>query len=156
MIWFGYHCLGRSVSSVDVRKEGNARLPKSCCILGCRIVGLLHIQRPPRLKQLSAIALYGFWRAAPIIGIVLAGAAGAQEPPVPSTYFFPDSNEAMAKTFLDPHISNETKQALTRLIEARHWPVEYQDPKTKLMWLYRPGRPPMLEGVRPSNVEARK
>jgi hypothetical protein len=100
--------------------------------------------------------LYAFSTAAPVIGIALVGAAGAQEPPLPSTYFFPDSNEAMAAAFLDPHIGNETKQALARLIEGRHWPVEYQDPKTKLIWLYRPGKPPTLEGVRPSNTEARK
>ena len=85
----------------------------------------------------------------------LAGAANAQEPPLPSTYFFPNSNKAMAAAFLDPHIGNETKQALAWLVEARRWPVEYQDPKTKLIWLYRPGKPPVLEGVRSSNNEAR-
>jgi hypothetical protein len=102
------------------------------------------------------MAFYAFLSAAAVIGIVLAGAADAQEPPLPSTYFFPDSSKAMAAALLDPHIGNETKQALARLIEARRWPVEYQDPKTKLIWLYRPGKPPMLEGVRPSNSEARR
>jgi hypothetical protein len=100
------------------------------------------------------MAFYAFLSAAAVIAIVVAGAVGAQEPPLPSTYFFPDSGEAMAAALLDPHISNETKQALARLIEARRWPVEYQDPKTKLIWLYRPGKPPMLEGVRPLNGEA--
>jgi hypothetical protein len=102
------------------------------------------------------MALYALSSAVAFIGIILASTAGAQEPPLPSTYFFPDSSEAMAAALLDPHISNETKQALTRLIEARRWPVEYQDPKTKLIWLYQPGKPPMLEGIRPSNGEARR
>jgi hypothetical protein len=97
--------------------------------------------------------LYAFWWAVAVIGIFLAGAANAQEPP--STYFFPDSNAAMA-AFIDPHITNETKRQLAQLIESRHWPVEYQDPKTKLIWLYRPGMPPTLEGVRASNSEAKK
>ena len=92
--------------------------------------------------------LYAFSRAAAVMSIVLAGAASAQEPPLPSTHFFPDSNTAMAVAFLDPHVSNETKRELAQLIEARRWPVEYQDPKTKLIWLYRPGMPPILEGVR--------
>jgi hypothetical protein len=74
--------------------------------------------------------------------------------PVAVNALFPDSSKAMAAALLDPHISNETKQALARLIEARRWPVEYQDPKTKLIWLYRPGKPTMLEGVRPLNCEA--
>jgi hypothetical protein len=69
---------------------------------------------------------------------------------------FPDSNAAMAAAFIDPHITNETKRQLAQLIESRHWPVEYQDPKTKLIWLYRPGMPPTLEGVRASNSEAKK
>jgi len=99
--------------------------------------------------------LHALSRAAAVIGVVLAGAATAQEPPLPSTYFFPNSNAAMAAAFLDPHISNETKRELAQLIEARRWPVEYQDPKTKLIWLYRPGMPPMLEGVRLSNTEAK-
>jgi hypothetical protein len=98
--------------------------------------------------------LYALSSAVAFIGIILASTAGALEPPLSSTYFFPDSSEAMAAALLDPHISNETKQALARLIEARRWPVEYQDPKTKLIWLYRPGKPPMLEGVRPLNGEA--
>ena len=102
------------------------------------------------------MAFYAFSSAAAMVGIVLVGIVDAQEPPLPSTYFFPDSSEAMAAALLDPHISNETKQALTRLIEARRWPVEYQDPKTKLIWLYQPGKPPMLEGFRPSNGEARR
>jgi hypothetical protein len=100
--------------------------------------------------------LCAFSRAAAVTSIVFAGAASAQEPPLPSTYFFPDSNAAMAVAFLDPHISNETKRELAQLIEARRWPVEYQDPKTKLIWLYRPGMPAMLEGVRPPNAEAKK
>jgi hypothetical protein len=100
--------------------------------------------------------LYAFWSAAAVIGIVLAGAANAQEPPLPSTYFFPDSNAATSAAFIDPHISNETKRQLAQLIEARRWPVEYQDPKTKLIWLYRPGISPTLEGVRPSNTAAKK
>jgi hypothetical protein len=87
---------------------------------------------------------------------ITSSAANEQEPPLSSTYFFPDSSAAMPAALLDPHISNETKQVLTRLIESRHWPVEYQDPKTKLIWLYRPGKPPMLEGVRPSNGDARR
>jgi hypothetical protein len=99
--------------------------------------------------------VHAFSRAAALIGVVLAGAATAQEPPLPSTYFFPNSNAAMAAAFLDPHISNETKQELAQLIEARRWPVEYQDPKTKLLWLYRPGMSPTLEGVRLSNTEAK-
>lgn len=99
--------------------------------------------------------LHAFSRAAAVSGVVLAGAATAQEPPLPSTYFFPNSNAAMAAAFLDPHISNETKQELAQLIEARRWPVEYQDPKTKLIWLYRPGMPPMLEGVRLPTTEAK-
>jgi hypothetical protein len=102
------------------------------------------------------MVLYALSSAVAFIGIILASTAGALEPPLPSTYFFPDSSEAMAAALLDPHISNETKQALTRLIEARRWPVEYQDPKTKLIWLYQPGKPPMLEGFRPSNGEARR
>jgi hypothetical protein len=102
------------------------------------------------------MSLYAFWWALPVIGIVLAGAANAQEPPLPSTYFFPDSNAAMAAAFIDPHISNETKRQLAQLIEARRWPVEYQDPKTKLIWLYRPSMSPTLEGLRPSNTEAKK
>jgi hypothetical protein len=68
----------------------------------------------------------------------------------------PRRSVAMAAALLDPHISNETKQVLARLVEARRWLVEYQEPKTKLMSLYRPGKPPMLEGVRPSDVEARR
>jgi hypothetical protein len=100
--------------------------------------------------------LHAYSRAAVVIGIMLASAASAQEPPLPSSYFFPDSNTAMAETFLDPHINDETKQALARLVEARRWPVEYQDPKTKLIWLYRPGMRPILEGVRLSNAEAKK
>jgi hypothetical protein len=99
---------------------------------------------------------YVFSTATAVIGIALAGAASAQEPPLPSKYFFPDSNAAMAAAFLDPHISNETKQALMELIEARRWPVEYQDPKTKLIWVYRPTMPPMLVAVPSSNPEARK
>jgi len=91
-----------------------------------------------------------------IIGVVLAGAASAQEPALPSTYFFPDSNAAMAVAFLDPNISNETKREPAQLLEARRWPVEYQDPKTKLIWLYRPGMPPMLEGVRLPNADAKE
>jgi hypothetical protein len=87
---------------------------------------------------------------------MFVGAASAQEPPLPSTYFFPGSNAAMAAALLDPHISNETKRELAQLVEARRWPVEYQDPKTKLIWLYRPGMRPTLEGVRLSNTEARK
>jgi hypothetical protein len=87
---------------------------------------------------------------------MLASAARAQEPPLPSTYFFPDSNAAMAEALLDPRINSETKQALARLVEARRWPIEYQDPKTKLIWLYRPGMRPLLEGVRLSNTETRK
>jgi hypothetical protein len=63
--------------------------------------------------------LCAFSRAAAIIGVVLAGAASAQEPPLPSTYFFPDSNAAMAVAFLDPNISNETKRELAQLLEAR-------------------------------------
>jgi hypothetical protein len=102
------------------------------------------------------MAFYAFLSAAATIGLVLAGSAGAQEPPLPSTYFFPNSNEAMAAALLDPHISNETKQVFTRLIEARRWPIEYQDPKTKLIWLYRPGGPPILESVPPSNAKAGK
>jgi hypothetical protein len=94
-------------------------------------------------------------RAAAVIGIMLASAARAQEPPLPSTYFFPDSNAAMAEAFLDPRISSETKQALALLVESRRWPIEYQDPKTKLIWLYRPGMRPMLEGIRLSNTETR-
>jgi hypothetical protein len=100
--------------------------------------------------------LCAFSRAAAIIGVVLAGAASAQEPPLPSTYFFPDSNAAMAVAFLDPNISNETKRELAQLLEARRWPVEYQDPKTKLIWLYRRGVPPMLEGVRLPNADAKE
>ena len=100
--------------------------------------------------------LYAFSRATTVIAIVLAGAASAQEPPLPSKYFFPDSNAAMAAAFLDPHISNETKRALVELIEARRWPVEYQDPKTKMTWVYRPGMPPMLVAAPSSNPEARK
>ena len=100
--------------------------------------------------------LYAFWWAVAVIGIALAGAANAQEPPLPSTFFFPDSNAAMSAAFIDPHISNETKRQLAELIEARRWPVEYQDPKTKLIWLYRPGMSPTLEGVRSSNAEAKK
>jgi hypothetical protein len=100
--------------------------------------------------------LCAFSRAASTIGVVLAGAASAQEAPLPSTYFFPDSNAAMAAALLDPHISNETKRELAQLVEARRWPVEYQDPKTKLIWLYRPGTPPMLEGVRLPNAEAKE
>ena len=100
--------------------------------------------------------LYAFPRVASIIGVVLAGAANAQGPPLPSTYFFPDSNAAMAAAFIDPHITNETKRQLAQLIESRHWPVEYQDPRTKLIWLYRPGKPPTLEGCRPSNTEGKK
>jgi hypothetical protein len=100
--------------------------------------------------------LYAFSRATAVIAVVFAGAAGAQEPPLPSKYFFPDSNAAMAAAFLDPHISNETKRALVELIEARRWPVEYQDPKTKLMWVYRPGMPPTLVAAPSSNPEARK
>ena len=101
------------------------------------------------------MAFYAFSSAAAMVGIVLVGIVDAQEPPLPSTYFFPNSNKAMAAAFLDPHIGNETKQALAWLVEARRWPVEYQDPKTKLIWLYRPGKPPVLEGVRSSNNEAR-
>jgi hypothetical protein len=58
-------------------------------------------------------------RVAAIIGVVLAGAASAQEPPLPSTYLFPDSNAAMAVAFLDPNMSNETKRELSLLLEAR-------------------------------------
>src|SRR5215471_17981020 len=76
--------------------------------------------------------LYVFSRVASIIGVVLAGAANAQEPPWPSTYFFPDSNAAMAAAFIDPHITNETKRQLAQLIESRHWPVEYQDPEDEI------------------------
>jgi hypothetical protein len=98
-----------------------------------------------------------FSRAAAVISIVLAGAASAQErPPLPSTYFFPDSNAAMAAAFLDPHISDETKQELAQLTEARRWPVEYRDPKAKLIWLYRPGMPPMLESPWLWNAETQK
>jgi hypothetical protein len=100
--------------------------------------------------------LYAFSRATAVIAIVLASAASAQEPPLPSKYFFPDSNAAMAATFLDPHISNETKRALVELIEARRWPVEYQDPKTKLIWVYRPGMAPMRPVSPSSNPEAQK
>jgi hypothetical protein len=105
------------------------------------------------------MALYAFSTAVVVIDIVFASAASAasaQEPPLPSTHFFPDSNAAMAAAFLDPHISNETKHQLAQLIETRRWPVEYQDPKTKLIWLYRPGMSPMLEGVRSSNTEGDK
>ena len=102
------------------------------------------------------MSLHAFSRAAAIIGIVLARAASAQEPPLPSTYFFPDSNAAMAAAFIDPHVTNETKRQLAQLIESRHWPVEYQDPRTKLIWLYRPGMPPTLAGGRPSNTEGKK
>jgi len=102
------------------------------------------------------MCLCTFSRVAAVIGVVLAGAANAQEPPLPSTYFFPDSNAAMAAALLDPHISNETKRELAQLVEARRWPVEYQDPKTKLKWLYRSGMPPMLEGVRPPNAETKE
>ena len=97
-----------------------------------------------------------FSMAAAVVGIVLAGAARAQEPPLPSTYFFPDSNAAMAAALLDPRISNETKRQLAYLIAARCRPVEYRDPKTNLIWLYRPGTPPMLESVPSPNTEARK
>ena len=76
--------------------------------------------------------------------------------PVAVNVFFPYSNAAMSAAFIDPHISNETKRQLAELIEARRWPVEYQDPKTKLIWLYRPGMSPTLEGVRSSNAEAKK
>jgi hypothetical protein len=100
--------------------------------------------------------LHACSRAAAFIVIVFASAASAQEPPLPSTHFFPDSNAAMAAAFLDPNISNETKRELAQLLEARRWPVEYQDPKTKLIWLYRPGMPPMLEGGRVPNTEPRK
>ena len=100
--------------------------------------------------------LYAFSMAASIIGVVLASAASAQEAPLPSTYFFPRSNAAMAGALLDPHISNETKRELAQLVEARRWPVEYQDPKTKLIWLYRPDMSPMLEGVRLPNAEAKE
>ena len=62
----------------------------------------------------------------------------------------------MSAAFIDPHISNEMKRQLAELIEARRWPVEYQDPKTKLIWLYRPGMSPMLEGVRLPNAEAKE
>jgi hypothetical protein len=75
---------------------------------------------------------------------------------LPSTYFFPSSNAAMATALLDSHISNETKRELAQLVEARRWPVEYQDPKTKLIWLYRPGMAPMLEGVRLPNAGAKE
>ena len=102
------------------------------------------------------MSLCAFSRAAAIIGVVLAGAASAQEPPLPSTYFFPNSNAAMAVAFLDPNISSETKRELAQLLEARRWPVEYQDPKTKLIWLYRRGMPPMLESVRPPNADAKE
>ena len=105
---------------------------------------------------IAPMALYAFPSASVIIGIVLASAASAQEPPLPPTYFFPDSSAAMAAALLDPHISNDMKQALARLVDTRRWPVEYQDPKTKLIWLYRPGKPPILEGVRPLNGEARR
>ena len=86
--------------------------------------------------------LHAYSRAVAVIGTMLVSAASAQQPPLLSTYFFPDSNAAMAEALLDPHINNETKQALARLVEARRWPVEYQDPKTKLMWFYRPGARP--------------
>jgi len=76
--------------------------------------------------------------------------------PVAVNVFFPDSNAAMSAAFIDPHISNETKRQLAELIEARRWPVEYQDPKTKLIWLYRPGMSPTLEGGWPSNTEGKK
>ena len=102
------------------------------------------------------MSLHAFSRAAAVFGILLARAASAQEPPLPSTYFFPDSNAAMAAAFLDPHISNETKRELVQLIEARRWPVEYQDPKTKSIWLYRPGMPPVLEGGQLPNAKPRK
>ena len=59
------------------------------------------------------MALYAFSRVASIIGVVLAGAANAQEPPLPSTYFFPDSNAAMAAAFIDPHIANESDSSLS-------------------------------------------
>jgi hypothetical protein len=100
--------------------------------------------------------LHAYSRAVAVIGTMLVSAASAQQPPLLSTYFFPDSNAAMAEALLDPHINNETKQALARLVEARRWPVEYQDPKTNLLWLYRPGMRPLLEGVRLSNTETRE
>jgi hypothetical protein len=62
----------------------------------------------------------------------------------------------MAAAFLDPHISDETKQELAQLTEARRWPVEYRDPKAKLIWLYRPGMPPMLESPWLWNAETQK
>jgi hypothetical protein len=62
----------------------------------------------------------------------------------------------MAVAFLDPNIGNETKRELAQLLEARRWPVEYRDPKTKLIWQYRPGMPPMLEGVRLPNADAKE
>jgi hypothetical protein len=63
-----------------------------------------------------------------------------------------DSNAAMAVTFLDPHISGETKRQLAQLSEASP-PVEHQDSKTKLMWLHRPGKSPTLEG--PSVIDTK-
>jgi hypothetical protein len=62
----------------------------------------------------------------------------------------------MAMAFLDPKIGNETKRELAQLLEARRWPVDYQDPRTKLVWLYRPGMPPMREGVRLPNADAKE
>ena len=135
----------------------NTGLPQSCCI---RDVGssARYTYKGATVENIgfSAMPLCAFSRAASIIGVVLASAASAQEAPLPSTYFFPSSNAAMAAALLDPHISNETKRDLAQLVEARRWPVEYQDPKTKLVWLYRPGMSPMLEGVRSPNDEAKE
>ena len=53
----------------------------------------------------------------------------------------------MAVAFVDPHISNETKRQLARLIDASPLASCAPDPKTKLMWLDRPGMSPMLAGA---------